>query len=265
MKNTSTKSLGVSEIILALAYLGLSVYSLIMMVSYGAFGTVALITTIMSILSVIVMFIAAVSMLRNTNDKLTVVSVILLGIFQFNIAIGVLFILLLIKRKPGKSESIAKIWFIPIIVQAILTVITLIPVFTNIQAYGYLKVVLYLLPVIHVSILSNWLLRKLKLSESAVNEAKAKQIAYYDDLLQKGAITKEEYDGYIAKIEEDFANGKTTFNNPTRNFSGGATTGNGQKTPAGVLIGIIFGVLVIIWIISDLIWGVGFLHLLFNL
>lgn len=261
MKNTSTRFLGISELLLALIYLGLNVYSVMSVMAIGSSTTLAMAVTIMNILSVAVMIIASVSMLRNTNDRLTVISVILIGIFQLSIAIGVLFVLLLIKRKPEKSATIAKIWYVPIIVQALFTVYIII---MNLKSLTFLSIIINLLPLAHVAVLSNWLLRKLKSSGAAIIEAKQKQIDYYNDLLQKGTITQEEYNGYIAKIEEDFASGKTTFNSKTGSLGGVATTGNGQNTSAGTLFLFISVISVIIWIVLDIIWGFGFLSLLFK-
>lgn len=39
---------------------------------------------------------------------------------------------------------------------------------------------------------------------------------------------------------------------------------NGSKTPLGILFGILAAIGLILCIVSDFLWGIGFLHLIFR-
>lgn len=258
MKKSSNVSLGIGEFFLAFAYLILGVLSIVLS-QQGA-----IITAVLMLLSVVVMILAAISMLRNKNDALTVVVVILIGVFQLSIAIGVLFILLLIKRKPGNSAKIAKIWFLPVIVQLVLTAVSIISQRNALKFYPpvalIITIISWILPVAHVLILSKWLLRNLVTVDQSQNDVKEAKIAYYTDLLNNGTITKEEYDKYLQQIEND----PNILESPSTLRGGYTSMGNGQRTPAGAIIAVIVIIGIIAWIVSDIVWGVGFLHLIFN-
>lgn len=140
--------------------------------AYGLW-TVSAISALMSIinyisfeyyLGMISIFIALVfqgllgyTILRDKNDKLTMVSVILIAIFTFNLGGLVAIIMRLVLRKKN-SDKIRNAWFVPAIVSGALALINIFLVFSFTGFVGLVLNVVYYL------IFGYWFLKYLKVN-----------------------------------------------------------------------------------------------------
>lgn len=270
MNQSINKKLAIIEWILAVVTLAVYVY---LIYDFGFSSSY-----LMTLVGVIVMVFVGFAMNRGKNDKFTLVMIILLAITNMSIPILVLFVMLLISRKSSeKRHNMQRVWFVPTIVAAVCSVISFILMSTTVSRYfDYLMynspssyssmhtkfvfatIVSIVISIVHVCVLSIWLLKELDVNIKDEGNKQAR-IAYFDDLLQRGVITQSEYDKSINDV--------MTTQSDSTNYKGGRTInmGNGGKTPAGVIITALVIIGLIAWVISDFVWGVGFLHLLFNL
>lgn len=97
------------------------------------------------------------TILRDKNDKFTMVSVILIAIFTFNLGGLVAIIMRLVLRKKD-SDKIRNAWFVPAIVSGALSLINLFLAFSFIGFVGLVLNVVYYL------IFGYWFLKYLKVN-----------------------------------------------------------------------------------------------------
>ena len=98
------------------------------------------------------------TILRDKNDKFTMISVILIAIFTFNLGGLVAIVMRLILRKKKDSAKIRNAWFVPAIVAGVMTLISLISIFSFVGFIGLLLNVAYYL------IFGYWFLKYLKVN-----------------------------------------------------------------------------------------------------
>lgn len=97
------------------------------------------------------------TILRDKNDKFTMISVILIAIFTFNLGGLVAIIMRLVLRK-NNSDKIRNAWFVPAIVSGALALINLFLAFSFIGFVGLVLNVAYYL------IFGYWFLKYLKVN-----------------------------------------------------------------------------------------------------
>jgi hypothetical protein len=97
------------------------------------------------------------TILRDKNDKFTMISVILIAIFTFNLGGLVAIIMRLVLRK-NDSDKIRNAWFVPAIVSGALALINLFLAFSFIGFVGLVLNVVYYL------IFGYWFLKYLKVN-----------------------------------------------------------------------------------------------------
>ena len=110
------------------------------------------------ILAAIFQFLLGYTILRDKNDKFTMVSVILIAIFTFNLGGIVAIIMRLILRKKPNSEKIRNYWYVPAVVSGVLNLIYILNVFTFIDFIGLVFNVVYYL------IFGYWFIKYLKVN-----------------------------------------------------------------------------------------------------
>lgn len=110
------------------------------------------------IISVVFQFLLGYTILRDKNDKFTMISVILIAIFTFNLGGIIAIILRLVLRKKKESESIRNAWFVPAIVSGALNLISLFITFSFIGFIGLTLNVAYYL------IFGYWFIKYLKVN-----------------------------------------------------------------------------------------------------
>ena len=79
------------------------------------------------------------TILRDRNDSITVVSVLLVAIFTFNLGGLVAIVMRLVLRKKKESEKIRSAWFVPAIVAGVMM---LINIMSYISLFGVVGLVL---------------------------------------------------------------------------------------------------------------------------
>ena len=171
----------------------------------SSIGTSAIVTSIIfPIIGFVMMFVLGIAVMRGVNDKMTLVVVAIFAIVNLSIAMGILVILLLIRRFSKNKTFTKNIWFLPGIIQTVFAVINLINygVFTFTLKYLIIYLSSYLATVALYFILGYWLLKMMKYETSA--EA---TIAYYDDLLARGVISAEEYESKTSALKNVNGNG----------------------------------------------------------
>ena len=97
------------------------------------------------------------TILRDKNDKFTMVSVILIAIFTFNLGGLVAIIMRLVLRKKD-SDKIRNAWFVPAIISGALALINIFLAFSFIGFVGLVLNVVYYL------IFGYWFLKYLKVN-----------------------------------------------------------------------------------------------------
>ena len=110
------------------------------------------------IIAVVFQFLLGYTILRDKNDKFTMISVILIAIFTFNLGGLVAIVLRLILRKKANSEKIRNSWFVPAIVSGALNLISLFTAFSFIGFVGLALNVAYYL------IFGYWFIKYLKVN-----------------------------------------------------------------------------------------------------
>ena len=110
------------------------------------------------IIAVVFQFLLGYTILRDKNDKFTMISVILIAIFTFNLGGLVAIVLRLILRKKANSEKIRNSWFVPAIVSGALNLISLFTAFSFIGFVGLALNVTYYL------IFGYWFIKYLKVN-----------------------------------------------------------------------------------------------------
>ena len=98
------------------------------------------------------------TILRDKNDKFTMISVILIAIFTFNLGGLVAIVMRLILRKNKESNKIRNVWFIPAIVAGVMALINIISFITFIGVIGLILNVVYYL------IFGYWFIKYLKVN-----------------------------------------------------------------------------------------------------
>ena len=98
------------------------------------------------------------TILRDKNDKFTMISVILIAIFTFNLGGLVAIVMRLILRKKKDSIKIRNAWFVPAVVAGALALINLLSWFTFI---GFLSLTLN---VAYYLIFGYWFIKYLKVN-----------------------------------------------------------------------------------------------------
>lgn len=110
------------------------------------------------IIAVVFQFLLGYTILRDKNDKFTMISVILIAIFTFNLGGLVAIVLRLILRKKANSEKIRNSWFVPAVVSGALNLISLFTAFSFIGFVGLALNVAYYL------IFGYWFIKYLKVN-----------------------------------------------------------------------------------------------------
>ena len=98
------------------------------------------------------------TILRDKNDKFTMVSVILIAIFTFNLGGLVAIVMRLILRKKKDSAKIRSVWFIPAIVAGAMALVTMIRFIT------FAGVASLILTVAYYLIFGYWFIKYLKVN-----------------------------------------------------------------------------------------------------
>lgn len=111
---------------------------------------------IVLIIAAALQFLLGYTILRDKNDRFTMISVILIAIFTFNLAGIIAIILRLVLRKKKESEGIRNAWFVPAIVSGALNLILL---FTSFTFVGFIGVVLN---IAYYLIFGYWFIKYLK-------------------------------------------------------------------------------------------------------
>ena len=111
------------------------------------------------IIAVVFEFLLGYTILRDKNDRFTMISVIMITIFTFNLAGVIAIILRLVLRKKRESESIRKAWFVPAIVVGAANLIMLL--FTEFSFIGFAELALY---VVYYLIFGYWFIKYLKVN-----------------------------------------------------------------------------------------------------
>ena len=132
--------------------------TLISVINYISFGYYYYVGMIGVIIAVIFQFLLGYTILRDKNDKFTMISVILIAIFTFNLGGLVAIILRLILRKKANSETIRNSWFVPAVVSGALNLISLFAAFSFIGFVGLALNVAYYL------IFGYWFIKYLKVN-----------------------------------------------------------------------------------------------------
>lgn len=110
------------------------------------------------IIAVVFQFLLGYTILRDKNDKFTMISVILIAIFTFNLGGLVAIVLRIILRKKSNSEKIRNSWFVPAVVSGALNLISLFTAFSVIGLIGLALNVAYYL------IFGYWFIKYLKVN-----------------------------------------------------------------------------------------------------
>lgn len=110
------------------------------------------------IIAVVFQFLLGYTILRDKNDKFTVISVVLIAIFTFNIGGFIAIIMRLVLRKKANPENIRNAWFVPAIVSGALNLISLSTVFSLVGFIGLALNVAYYL------IFGYWFIKYLKVN-----------------------------------------------------------------------------------------------------
>lgn len=113
---------------------------------------------IVLIIAAALQFLLGYTILRDKNDRFTMISVILIAIFTFNLAGIIAIILRLVLRKKKESEGIRNAWFVPAIVSGALNLISL---FTSFTFVGFIGVVLN---IAYYLIFGYWFIKYLKVN-----------------------------------------------------------------------------------------------------
>ncbi len=111
------------------------------------------------IIAVAFEFLLGYTILRDKNDKFTMISVIMITIFTFNLAGVIAIILRLVLRKKRESENIRKAWFVPAIVAGAANLIGLL--FTE---FSFIDFVGLALNVAYYLIFGYWFIKYLKIN-----------------------------------------------------------------------------------------------------
>ena len=98
------------------------------------------------------------TILRDKNDKFTMVSVILIAIFTFNLGGLVAIVMRLILRKKKESTKIRSVWFIPAIVAGAMALVNMIRFIT------FAGVASLILTVAYYLIFGYWFIKYLKVN-----------------------------------------------------------------------------------------------------
>lgn len=145
------------------------------------------------------------AMFREKNDKVTMVIVIIFAVLSFSIPVGILVVLMLCRRYAKKINFVQKCWFVPAAISGIVSIVNLVRVLEYASYYPagrlLLTVLIYIVNILTYLILGYWLVKELDIVDKGTR-IKASQTAYFDDLLSRGVITKEEYDEKISSIKE---------------------------------------------------------------
>lgn len=113
---------------------------------------------IVLIIAAALQFLLGYTILRDKNDRFTMISVILIAIFTFNLAGIIAIILRLVLRKKKESEGIRNAWFVPAIVSGALNLNSL---FTAFSFIGFIGVVLN---IAYYLIFGYWFIKYLKVN-----------------------------------------------------------------------------------------------------
>ncbi len=103
-------------------------------------------------------FLGYHSILRDNNDKLTMISVIMITLLRIDFAGIVAIVLRLLLRQKRESETIRNVWFVPAIVSGVLGLITL---FT---AFRFVYLVKLTLNAVYYLIFGYWFIKYLKVN-----------------------------------------------------------------------------------------------------
>lgn len=131
------------------------IFALISIINYISFEYY--LGMIRSVLALVFEGLLGYTILRDKNDKFTMISVILIAIFTFNLGGLVAIIMRLVLRKKD-SEKIRNAWFIPAVVSGIWLSINLIRTFSFLGLVGLIFNVAYYL------IFGYWFIKYLKVN-----------------------------------------------------------------------------------------------------
>ena len=110
------------------------------------------------ILGLIFQGLLGYTILRDKNDKFTMISVILIAIFTFNLGGLVAIAMRLVLRKKKESTKIRNAWFVPAIVAGALALIS------TLSYFSFMGFVSLLLSVSYYLIFGYWFLKYLKIN-----------------------------------------------------------------------------------------------------
>ena len=101
-------------------------------------------SVLISLISYVLIALLGYTIYRDRNDRLTMITVILVAIFTFDLGGFVAVILRLVLRK-NDSENVRKLWFLPAVISAALSLIVGLSYITVLSAISMILTTLYCL------------------------------------------------------------------------------------------------------------------------
>lgn len=119
-----------------------AIWLIISIIGNLSVGMTAPLMLILTVAAHIFQFLLGVTIYREKNDGFTMVMVVLVAIFTFNLGGFVAIIQRLIIRK-NNSQSVRNSWFLPAVVSGVLALISLFTVFSILNLFGFVLNVAY--------------------------------------------------------------------------------------------------------------------------
>ncbi len=197
MKTLSNKTLSV------IAWVVAAVQLLCMFLAMRGFYILSVVS---NLLPIVLMCVFAVLMQKDRRDTLALVLMIVFGLVNFSLASILLAVLYTIKHFSKKPSSFTVCWIIPALVEAVAGGINIGHVLVNGSQRTYLPAILgFIAALAAYYALGYWLFNNAKDRQAQENEKQSasinKQLAYYNDLYEQGAITADELEKKKAELE----------------------------------------------------------------
>lgn len=191
---------------LAFTAWGITAFYLLQAIFNAQFSIINLIT---GLISVILQAILGYAILRDRNDKFTLVVVIIFAVTSLSIPVALIIALMLVRKYAKKSDWAPKCWFVPAVVSGLFSLINLINVSSSfefmIEYYGALYPIMtilgYLVNILNFLILGYWLVKSLDIRDKKTVSYDS-QLAYYADLHNQGILSDAEFEAKKAEIEQ---------------------------------------------------------------
>jgi len=109
------------------------------------------------IIAVVFQFLLGYTILRDKNDKFTMISVILIALFTFNLG-GIIAIIMRLVLRKNDSQKVRNAWFVPAIVSGALALIT------SFAYFNFMSLINLVLNVAYYLIFGYWFIKYLKVN-----------------------------------------------------------------------------------------------------